>query len=159
MGNVLLDFGGPDNINLFVGGGVGYAKVKVDSELVDGRLYKEGGFAWQLLAGARYPINRNWDVGVKYRYADLGNYRETIISDGTLDLRVESLRSHSALFSIIYNFGAAPPPPPPPPPPPEPAPPPPPPTQTCPDGSVILASDACPPPPPPPPPPPEPERG
>jgi iron complex outermembrane receptor protein len=46
----------------------------------------------------------------------------------------------------------------------EPAPPPPPPpppaTQTCPDGSVILATDACPvPPPPPPPPAPAPERG
>ena len=50
-------------------------------------------------------------------------------------------------------------------PPPPPAPyvappaPPPPATQTCPDGSVILATDACPPPPPPPPPAPEPERG
>ena len=41
-------------------------------------------------------------------------------------------------------------PPPPPPPPPAPA------TQTCPDGSVILATETCPPPPPPPP---EPERG
>jgi hypothetical protein len=50
---------------------------------------------------------------------------------------------------------AAPPPPPTPPPPPPPAPA----TQTCPDGSLILATDACPPPPPPPPPPPEPERG
>ena len=54
---------------------------------------------------------------------------------------------------------------PPPPPPPASSPPPPPPpeapaTQTCPDGSVILATDACPAPPPPPPPPaPEPERG
>ena len=46
----------------------------------------------------------------------------------------------------------------PPPPPPEPAAPAPA-TQTCSDGSVILASDACPPPPPPPPPPPAPERG
>jgi iron complex outermembrane receptor protein len=47
---------------------------------------------------------------------------------------------------------AAPPPPPPPPPPPA--------TQTCADGSVILATEACPvPPPPPPPPPPAPERG
>jgi iron complex outermembrane receptor protein len=47
---------------------------------------------------------------------------------------------------------AAPPPPPPPPPPPA--------TQTCADGSVILATEACPvPPPPPPPPPPSPERG
>ena len=46
---------------------------------------------------------------------------------------------------------------PPPPPPPPPAPPA---TQTCPDGSVIMATDACPaPPPPPPPPPPAPERG
>jgi len=46
----------------------------------------------------------------------------------------------------------APPPPPPPPPPPA--------TQTCPDGSVILATATCPaPPPPPPPPPPAPERG
>ena len=46
------------------------------------------------------------------------------------------------------------PPPPPPPPPAAPA------TQTCADGSVILATDVCPPPPPPPPPPaPEPERG
>jgi len=45
------------------------------------------------------------------------------------------------------------------PPAPEPAPPPPA-TQTCPDGSVILATDSCPvPPPPPPPPAPEPERG
>ena len=46
-----------------------------------------------------------------------------------------------------------------PPPPPPPAPPPPA-TQTCPDGSVILATETCPvPPPPPPPPPPAPERG
>jgi iron complex outermembrane receptor protein len=60
---------------------------------------------------------------------------------------------------FTYKFGAEAPPPPPPPP----APPPPPPapaTQTCADGSVILATDACPvPPPPPPPPPPAPERG
>jgi hypothetical protein len=60
-----------------------------------------------------------------------------------------------------WRFGGKPveaaPPPPPPPPPPAP---PPPATQTCPDGSVILATDTCPvPPPPPAPPPPAPERG
>jgi hypothetical protein len=54
-------------------------------------------------------------------------------------------------FSFFPKRHPAPPPPPPPPPPPA--------TQTCPDGSVILATEACPPPPPPPPPPPEPERG
>lgn len=50
---------------------------------------------------------------------------------------------------VAYEPAPAPPPPPPPPA-----------TQTCPDGSVILATDTCPaPPPPPPPPPPAPERG
>lgn len=61
-------------------------------------------------------------------------------------------------LTMRYRFEPAvalPPPPPPPPPPPQP-----PATQTCADGSVILATDACPlPPPPPPPPPPAPERG
>jgi hypothetical protein len=55
-----------------------------------------------------------------------------------------------ARWSGSRKVEAAPPPPPPPPPPPA--------TQTCADGSVILATDACPPPPPPPPPP-APERG
>jgi outer membrane immunogenic protein len=67
----------------------------------------------------------------------------------------------TGLIGVGVRFGGsdAPPPPPPPPPPPEPAPVPPA-TQTCPDGSVILATDACPvPPPPPPPPPAAPERG
>jgi hypothetical protein len=64
-------------------------------------------------------------------------------------------------LDVQFGGNVAPPPPPPaiveaPPPPP----PPPPATQTCADGSVILATDACPAPPPPPPPPePAPERG
>ena len=63
--------------------------------------------------------------------------------------------------TVTFGHHPAPPPPPPvvaPPPPPPPAPPPA--TQTCPDGSVILATATCPvPPPPPPPPAPAPERG
>jgi outer membrane immunogenic protein len=69
----------------------------------------------------------------------------------------------TALISLGLRFGASdvlPPPPPPPPPAPVEVAPPPPATQTCPDGSVVLATDACPvPPPPPPPPPAEPVRG
>ncbi len=61
-------------------------------------------------------------------------------------------------LTLRKAFRAAPPPPPPAPPaPPPPAPPPA--SQTCSDGSVILATEACPLPPPPPPPAPEPERG
>lgn len=63
---------------------------------------------------------------------------------------IGALRSRVGLLLLVLALSAcarlAPPPPPPPPPPPA--------TQTCPDGSVILASDTCPAPPPPPPPPP-----
>ena len=64
-------------------------------------------------------------------------------------------------LGVLFGPTAAPveviaPPPPPPPPAPEPVAPA---TQTCPDGTVILATDVCPAPPPPPPPAPEPERG
>ena len=100
---------------------------------------------------------RHFDVGLKYRYFDAGKIKDDDAGD---DIHTK-FRSHSILASLIYNFGEveAPPPPPPPPPPPM-APPPPPATQTCPDGSVILATDAGPmPPPPPPPPAPAPERG
>jgi hypothetical protein len=79
-------------------------------------------------------------------------YRYTRYEDG--------LRRHQLVAVAGIKFGprAEPLPPPvveaPPPPPPPPA------TQTCPDGSVILATEVCPaPPPPPPPPPPAPERG
>ncbi|HEY0628756.1 MAG TPA: TonB-dependent receptor [Sphingomicrobium sp.] len=64
--------------------------------------------------------------------------------------------------TIHFKPSKAPPPPPPPAVEPPPPPPPPPATQTCPDGSVMLATETCPAPPPPPPPPPppaEPERG
>ena len=77
----------------------------------------------------------------------------------------QKFRSHSILASLIFNFGGerAPPPPPPYVAPTPPPPPPPPATQTCADGSVIMATDICPPAPepytPPPAPEPAPERG
>ena len=83
--------------------------------------------------------------------------------DGSLNpLRILDYQRYGRrwMLGATYKFGAAPPPPPPPPPAPPPPPPPAPATQTCPDGTVILATDTCPAPPPPPPPPPPPaEKG
>ena len=175
MVNALLDFGdeGPRG---YVGGGVGLARVNMraesDAPLQNDLLIRgsDTGLAWQLLAGVAFPISSNIDLGLKYRFFNVENVRfeandgiqcgpfgcddAGIAMDG-------KFRSHSLLATLTYNFFTPPPPPPPPvevaPPPP---PPPPPATQTCPDGSVILATEVCPaPPPPPPPPPPAPERG
>ena len=155
MGNALLDFEGDDGWAGYVGGGVGRARVKLAGD-------RDSAFAWQLIAGVRRAVSANIDVGLKYRYFRTGrlNFRDEF-DDGIDSFGLDSrgkLRTHSLLASLIFNFV-------PPPPPPvfvEPAPPPPPPaTQTCFDGSVILATDICPQPPveAPPPPPAIPERG
>jgi OmpA-OmpF porin, OOP family len=149
MGNALLDFeeGG---LRGYAGGGLGFANVRYR---LDGTSDTDSGLAWQLIAGVSTAVSPNIDLGLKYRFFNAKNLE---FSDSRLDNG--RFRSHSLLASLIFNF--APPPAPivpvveAPPPPPPPA------TQTCPDGSVILATDTCPvPPPPPPPPPPEPERG
>ena len=164
MANLMLDFGDEDDWSGYIGAGAGLADVRYkigidDLEGLDGGTVSDSdsSIAWQLIAGMRKAISYNLDLGVKYRYfvAPKVSYEDDL---GELSGK---FKSHSLLASLIYNFGA----PPAPPPPPVVAPPPPPPpaTQTCPDGSVILATDMCPPPPepyvPPPPPEPTPERG
>ena len=181
MLNGLLDFGDDDGLSFYAGAGVGRARVKAFGD-------SDSSWAGQLIVGARYALSDNVDLGLKYRYFRTGKINladETVFVDGnpdTVDVGApgvpilidqttdaaltsdfeQKFRSHSLLASLIFNFGGAkaPPPPPPyvapPPPPPAPA------TQTCPDGSVILATDMCPPAPEPyvpPPPPPAPERG
>jgi opacity protein-like surface antigen len=159
MTNLLLDLGNEDGLSFYAGPGAGFAWGKIDldnAEDIGGDSIKDGGFAWQLIAGTRYAVSPNIDLGLKYRYFHPSKFTEE--DEGTkLSGR---FHSHSLLATLTYNFYTPPPPPPPPPPPLPPAPPAPPATQTCPDGSVVLATDACPAPPPPPPPPaPEPVRG
>jgi opacity protein-like surface antigen len=154
MGNGLLDFGSDDGISGFVGLGAGRARVKVLDD-------RDSAFAWQVVAGVRHAISSNVDIGLKYRYFRTGKLNFSEDLDGDTIGAKGKLRTHSLLASLIFNFGA----------PPAPVvvapvvetpPPPPPATQTCYDGSVILATDVCPQPPvetPPPPPAPVPERG
>jgi opacity protein-like surface antigen len=174
MLNGLVDFGNEDGVSFFAGGGFGRARVKLAGE-------SDSAWAWQLLAGLRFAISPNIDLGLKYRYFRTGNLDfvddtglafagngNAITVGGTPVVQTTSavafadfsqkFSSHSLLASLVFNFGApaAAPEPvlaPPPPPPAAPA------TQTCPDGSVILATSSCPVPPPPPPPPAPTERG
>ncbi len=159
MGNALADFGA-GGFRVYGGGGFGRARVKALGD-------RDDAWAYQLIAGVGVPITTNVELGAKYRYFRTGkldfedNFNST---DADVLFRGNSrFKSHSLLASLIFKFGAPAEAPyvapvevsaPPPPPPVAPA------TQTCPDGSVIMATDICPsPPPPPPPPPPMPERG
>lgn len=130
MTNGLIDFGDDDGFQGYIGGGVGIARTSFDGVRTTNAapVYtddSDSGFAWQLVAGIRYPLSRNFDLGVKYRFFnhdEVGTNSFYSTTDNT------DIRSHSALVTLTYNFASPPPPPPPPPPvlPPPPPPPPPP---------------------------------
>jgi outer membrane immunogenic protein len=110
-------------------------------------------------AGIEVNVSQNAYIKGEYIHTKYKNAFEDVL--GGVDQVFHATRNQ-LMAGIGFRFGGATPPPPPviapaapPPPAPEaPA------TQTCADGSVILATDVCPPPPPPPPPPPTPgERG
>jgi len=81
MGNVLYDFGSRTSANFYVGGGVGYAWRRAEywdasaSPTFSGVQDNDGAFAWQLIAGVRYPLSSRADVGLKYRYFNAGRFR------------------------------------------------------------------------------------
>ncbi len=114
-------------------------------------------------ASAFFNVTSRMKIGVQA--TNLTNEVTKTLQQYTLDGRLapRSYFMNDRRFSFIVRgtFGGSSAPPPPPPPPALPPPPPPPAaTQTCADGSVILATDACPvPPPAPPPPAAAPERG
>jgi opacity protein-like surface antigen len=154
MANALIDgdFGG--GFGGYAGGGAGRAWANLAGD-------SDNAWAVQGIAGLRYALSPNIDAGLKYRYFHTGklgfNDGFTLNAVPFTTSAKGNYDSHSLLASLVYNFNArgeaapipaaAPAPPPPPPAPEPPA------TQTCPDGSVILATSACPAPPPPPPPP------
>ena len=150
MLNGLIDLGGNDGIGFYAGGGIGVARVNADYTLNNSTVGAfvdddETNFAWQLIAGLRFPLSESVDLGLKYRYfnTDEVDLVDNIGRDATLDLE-----THSVLASLLLNFGGpaavAPPPPPAPvpapPPPPPPAPPAPQPV-TCNTGPYIVFFD------------------
>lgn len=167
MANLLLDFGNDDGFSVYAGPGAGWARVKMNN-IVQGVATadiegSDSGFALQGVAGVRYAITPQLDVGLKYRYFRSSRLEYNNIFGGTASATTDAtgarFRSHSLLFSVIYSFAEPAGPPPPPAPVVTPVAPPPA-TQACSDGSVVLATDLCPvPPPAPPPPPATPERG
>jgi len=123
MVNALLDFGDDDSVNGYVGGGVGVAQVKfnnitgtgLNGVFIDD---KDSEPAWQAIAGVRFPVGTNVDIGLKYRFFNTTRFHvigETFgprfgsqnptFAFPTQDVSGK-LRTHSLLASLIYNFGA-----------------------------------------------------
>jgi len=152
MVNGLVEFGKDDGLQIFGGGGVGFANVDLPVEVAGvGTVIDDDAtdFAWQLIGGLRFAVTDNLDLGLKYRYFVVDGFEFETVNG----LPVEAdYSSHSIMASLVYNFGGkpapepvvmAPPAPAPvvaPPPPPRPAPPPPP-KPACSTGPYIVFFD------------------
>ncbi|MDB5686849.1 MAG: outer membrane protein OmpA, partial [Rhizorhabdus sp.] len=115
MVNGLLDFGADDGISGYIGGGAGVARVKLSGYNISTTDFlddSDSRFAYQAIAGVRFPVTTNVDLGVKYRYFRVDSVKLVGVDGHGYKT---DWRSHSVLASLVYNFGepAAPPPPPP----------------------------------------------
>ncbi|MXO94533.1 OmpA family protein [Erythrobacter arachoides] len=152
MANALLDFGGNEGIGLSVGVGGGRTYLGADTTASNsGPGYlddEDNAWAWQGIAQARMPVTDSIDLGLKYKYFKTQEFQ---LTDTVGRVNEFDIATHSAILSLLINFGGdepmaviTPPPPPlpatPPPPPPPPAPPAPP-VQQCNTGPYIVFFD------------------
>ncbi len=108
MANGIVDIGRDDSFQAYVGGGVGLSSVRHKANahrLGPGWLDDTGaGFAWQALAGVRYPVTDSIDVGLRYRFFNVEsvNLVENRPSARPVETRWSS---HAVLVTVGYNFG------------------------------------------------------
>lgn len=76
MANVYYDFMPYNWWTPYIGGGLGYTKLKynnLDTTSSFSSKYKEGNFTWALGAGASLKVTNRFNVDLGYRYYDMGS--------------------------------------------------------------------------------------
>ena len=105
MANLLADLPLGERIELFGGGGVGHADVRVArfkvstnaTAIDDG----DSGFAWQAIAGARFLLSDEMSLTLKYNYLHAGG----IDLVDTLHDQIETVRHHHSLRAgVSFRF-------------------------------------------------------
>ncbi|MCT4635395.1 MAG: outer membrane beta-barrel protein [Rickettsiales bacterium] len=66
-------------------------------------------FAWKVGLGSTYKINQNFDLDIRYQYADLGKFKTGNVAtlDGSLvetERKTGKIKSHEVLMGIAYKF-------------------------------------------------------
>lgn len=101
MANGFFDIGSNTSFGVYVGGGVGMGWAKAYGE-------SNGSFAWQIIAGARYPVSDSLDVGFRYRYFDMSSLdfaEGTDVQGAIVPINIDgNWRSHSLLANVTLRF-------------------------------------------------------
>jgi OmpA-OmpF porin, OOP family len=111
MINGLYDVGTIQGFTFSGGGGIGVARVEFANLRERGAVEpfinaSDTNIAFQAIAAVRRAITQSVDVGVKYKFFAVPNLTIDTVAGDRIST---SYRSHSAMFSIIYNFPTSPP--------------------------------------------------
>lgn len=105
MLNAYYDFTNSTDFTPYVGAGIGYARLKTNSQVSYQSFgKKENNFIWNLGVGVAYEITPNVSLDVGYRYVDYGKVSSaTNIYTRPANAR-SKLRAHEFNFGIRYTF-------------------------------------------------------
>lgn len=105
MANAYYDFDTGTKFSPYLGFGLGYTHVSVDTTPEDGidtAKINHDGFVWNLGAGVSYNIDENWAVDLGYRWINFGNFSgKTKVNQHELAGR---LYEHEVLLGARYRF-------------------------------------------------------
>ena len=112
-----------NNFTPYITSGFGFARNKTnnyvmtanssESDPANATVYSKGtktDFAWKVGLGSKYAMNRNFDLDLRYQYADLGKFE----TGGTSSYNGEAhesaaplkgkIKSHEVLLGVAYKF-------------------------------------------------------
>jgi outer membrane protein OmpA-like peptidoglycan-associated protein len=127
MANGYYDFLNSSAFTPYIGGGVGAARVSLNSVGITAPVHASISadswqFAYQAIAGVRYSFNPNWSLNLDYRYFSTLDPKFSGSFGGTHFSQTTQYHTHNIMLGLAYHFVPPPPPPPvaaaPPPPPP-----------------------------------------
>ena len=87
-----------DECSLYLGLGLGAAKVAINDKAADMEDVSKTVFAWQVMAGVAYDINENWTVEAGYR---LFNTSKVKVANG---VKAKMPFASSLELGLRYNF-------------------------------------------------------
>lgn len=111
--NVYYDFHNESQFTPYIGGGVGFARLELDSDsFIDGASWlsaseKETNFAWNLGAGCSYAVSDTISFDLNYRYSDLGDIDASTRNAAAITsykVEMEDIRMHQVILSMRVTF-------------------------------------------------------
>lgn len=95
----------------YVGGGIGYARLKHKAKLVgdaENGKDRENNFAWNVGFGLGYIVTDNITLDLGYRYTDYGNIKNTAVETRSYATITSAskydITSHEVSLGLRYNF-------------------------------------------------------